>query len=93
METIMFAHNDFCIKIIIKGAKTYNIMKHKCNLDYIRFKSLEILVFWKQGCIKLIKSDSKDIWNVTFNTFEINAVLLNYLTFYSVNLKKKYHGL
>ncbi len=36
-----------------------------------------IILFSKD--IKLIKSDSKNIYNVTKNLFQINAVLLNFL--------------
>ncbi len=50
------------------------------------FKSLwsvfiEINTFIQQGCIQLIKSDSKDFYIVIkdFDTFQINATLLNFL--------------
>ncbi len=37
--------------------------------------SEQIHTFILQGCIKVIKSDSKDIYNVTEIIFQINAVV------------------
>ncbi len=37
----------------------------------------EINTFNQQACIKVIKSDSKDIYNITKDLFPINAFLLN----------------
>jgi len=45
----------------------------------------EINTFIKQECIKLIKSDIKDSYNVTNDYFTINGVLLNLLL-----IKEKY---
>jgi len=41
-------------------------------------KKKDINTFIQHGCSKLLKSDSKDVYNVT-NVFHINAVLLNFL--------------
>ncbi len=44
-----------------------------------------IHIFIQQGGIKLIKSDSKDIYNVRKTLFQINAVLLNLICIKNVS--------
>ncbi len=39
---------------------------------------LSIFFGFQEGCVKLIKNDSKDIYNVTKDFYEINAVLSIY---------------
>jgi len=57
-----------------------------CNIVLPIIRIGSITIFWGKelkemntfiqlGCIKLIKSDSKDIYNVTKILFQINAVL------------------
>ncbi len=51
----------------------FGVCVHVCVL-------VEINAFIHMACIKLIKSDSKDIYNVNIRfLFQINAVLLNFL--------------
>ncbi len=38
-----------------------------------------VLNFIPQGCIKMFKSGSKDLYNGTKKMFQINSVLLNFL--------------
>ncbi len=40
---------------------------------------IEIDTFMQQGCVKLVKSESKDIYKVSKFIFQIKAVLLNFL--------------
>ncbi len=55
---------------------------------FIYFISQEFNTFVQQGCIKLIKSDNKDMYNVA-KDFYFRQMLF-FWTFYSE--KKSYHG-
>ncbi len=56
--------------------------QHKIYKTSSKYIHKSVLVFIQQGHIKLIKNDSKDMYNVTKRfIFQINAVLL----FLSVN--------
>ncbi len=45
----------------------------------VRFFFKEINTFIQQGCINLIKTDSKDIYNVKKISVYINVIVLNFL--------------
>jgi len=62
---------------------TKNKLKYITSLQLFntvsKFGVSEILI--QRECIKLIKCDSKDIYNITQDFYlKINAVLLNFLT-------------
>jgi len=51
-------------------------VKYCSKVCFFLFFFKEIKTFNQQGCIALIKSDGKSMYNVSKLTFQINAVLL-----------------
>ncbi len=59
--------NEFLIIFTALFHKTVNSKKYHTNIPYIYYvlNSFFVYYFIHQGCITLIKSDSKDIYKVT----------------------------
>ncbi len=70
---MLFGHNVFAgvaLNALLKGITL--MFKSKAFLK-------EIITFIQQGCIKLSKSNSNDIYLTSILFFQINAVLLIFL--------------
>ncbi len=64
----------------LRHADTASIQSPEMDRDPARCAGKETNTFIQQGRIKLIKSDSQDIYNITKRfLFQINTVLLNFL--------------
>ncbi len=60
---------------------------------FIIIKDINTFIQQGQGCIKLIKSDGKDFYNVIKDFYlEANAVLLSIQEAFSKNPEEKYHS-
>ncbi len=80
-------------------------LNHRAHVEVL-YKHTEINIFIQQGCIKLTKSDSEDIYNVMKKNYisskfsnsisiwkSTSQLMLFIITFYSSsNPEKKYHG-
>ncbi len=73
--------HQICIYFIKSTVKKKNQCYQCWKLRYSSIQKFGVSkknTFIKQRRIKLIKSDSKDIYNVTNDLFQINAILLNF---------------
>ncbi len=73
--------HQICIYFIKSTVKKKNQCYQCWKLRYSSIQKFGVSkknTFIKQRRIKLIKSDSKDIYNVTNDLFQINAIVLNF---------------